>query len=1279
MTRRRILSPLARAVAVPLALGALLLASPPSARAGWDDFEFGQRLIERGYTDYARRVFEGVLADDKRTPADKERARFGMALLGKADTIRVMYDPRVPYAAVKEQLDRAIADIEAFLQKNPNDPKADDARMETGDLRLTFTQWGAELAGNEMVDDPASDDPEKRIRLSDLRQTKPETVREDMQRAVKSAGETFNALQTGAKDPQTKTLAGFRFVVTQYFAALAHPECSQPGVAALKSAEKVLRDYSEINEQYLTGAYAQDFLGLVYQQLGDCEGGQDKAKQYLEALGWFQAVSSLEDTNEESRKLIAKGYYHLGRLANAAKDLNNYAFLKAARRDYEQMDARAPRVKRLEDGILAYVEWALIEDTLGDRAKAIDLCSKASEFAKDVGSRRAELRANDVLGKIVAGGSGTGSGGIEGDPSIVQKVADDLFAKSRWLEAVAAYRRVIASAPQTRQGLVDFAIPSWKRIGDAYRALDLWFEAAIAYEAIVDEVRSGRISNKVDSDPTAKIAFEAAGLEIAMLDEISKRTGDRAVKERKDARIERRAKDFETGSVGDQLFNLALQRFNQAQDDKGRKVAGWENLAAQARTGFAEVAKNAKSEYQDNALQYLVRVPLLLEKPAEALAEADRALAWWETPEAKARLAGNDTLATRRRQQRAWTALWRASALRDLKRDAEALAAVEGFAKAHPGADRATLERAKGLEVETLADLGRIEDAERELTVLQREFPEYHALGAILLKISAHYRTAVTAVGAKLDEIRWRLGGKTGEDGKFVPGLRQQIADLLKEEGRRSAALGDLRTTVSRAEAELRAAEEKVADPATPEEERRINEEKVKRLKESLEKQRPQVAAAQAALAKVRADGVAAEKERQELVARRREIEKEQAVPLRRLAELYRGIDEVVKDLDAAEPPGGKRRRRPDLVFNVATQYYQLARVEGDVVADWTATRAIFEDYLSFPEVKALPETDERKRQAMRALGDAYYRVADAATDPAKRQEAYATAVGYLQAGLAKLPQNTPIVVGHLAGESVVLPWQAKPPLQVDGTWRIPIPRSNSVAELRANVAALTRERLPRYAAARTDENYWRVVQQFKEHVSTEALISTAELDRTVLTMKAAGFDPIFFSEHAVVTPPDALLALARAYARSGVAANGLKAFNLTTAVVYGSRVEVDGPEWWEAKTIALEVQLSDAERELQASGDQSAKAKVAAKDVETMISSMKKLYPHIGGTERHEETLKEWKEIQQRLRALMAALRLPTVPVDLDAAPPREPEEAPPAPAAGGPGEDAGGAGMDR
>jgi hypothetical protein len=63
------------------------------------------------------------------------------------------------------------------------------------------------------------------------------------------------------------------------------------------------------------------------------------------------------------------------------------------------------------------------------------------------------------------------------------------------------------------------------------------------------------------------------------------------------------------------------------------------------------------------------------------------------------------------------------------------------------------------------------------------------------------------------------------------------------------------------------------------------------------------------------------------------------------------------------------------------------------------------------------------------------------------------------------------------------------------------------------------------------------------------------------------------------------------------------------------------------------------------------------------MISMQKSLYPRIGGSGRGPQTLKEWKALQARLKALQSKLGTPVNSTDLDAVP-REAAPEPPAPA---------------
>src|SRR5688572_6117591 len=137
-----------RASFVLLSFAAVVGGGTPSASAGWDDFEFGQRLIERGYIEYASRVFQSILNDTSRPQGDRDRARYGMALLGKADARNAVGNEKVPWAQAVEKVRAALASIEEFVKKYPDDPAADEARFESANFRQWFVDRAADLAAD---------------------------------------------------------------------------------------------------------------------------------------------------------------------------------------------------------------------------------------------------------------------------------------------------------------------------------------------------------------------------------------------------------------------------------------------------------------------------------------------------------------------------------------------------------------------------------------------------------------------------------------------------------------------------------------------------------------------------------------------------------------------------------------------------------------------------------------------------------------------------------------------------------------------------------------------------------------------------------------------------------------------------------------------------------------------------------------------------------------------------------------------------------------------------
>lgn len=1227
---------------------ALSVSLPSPATAGWDDFEFGQKLIEKGYFDYAERVFQSILDDGSRTQADKDKARFGMALLGKAKLGRVLYDERVPYADVKAKYSDAIQQIRAFLDKYPSDPKADDAKSEMASLHLTFTQWGSDLAKNESEEEGPcgsgpSSDKEKKARPCDIRKTTPNEVLADIQNSVRHAEEIFSALKQTAKSQGMKDIAAYSFVVCKYYRALTFPSCSQQAGEALKDAAIQLDDYATTNEQYTAGYYAMDYLGLTKQEQAECEGNDDAAKRlYDGAFQAFQACADTPDQGDDSRRVICRGFFHLGRLANSLKERPwTRDVQRLARKSLQNMERSAPRAVKMEDGIKAMIEWGLLEGTLGDPTAAIGILKKASDHAIEEQFVGVQRRANSMIRCVL---DRAGSSEFEADPGIIQRVAEDMYQNKEFAEAIRVYRQVIVAAPQTRDGLVKYVLPSWNRIGACYRSMEppLYLEAALAFDAVVDEVRAGRIEAKSESDPIARLAKECYDAERGALNELVKATGDATVRDRLNTLTQEGPKLFQMGGSSlDQLYGVGQQFFKQAKDEQDQKSPSFPGTFQRARDSFLEVSKNAESDYQDSALQYLVRIPIELEQWSEAVSQADKALAYWDTAEAKKR-EKDDAFLGRRRVQKGWVGYWKALALREQKRDAEVLALCESFEKTFPGAAPDTVGRITGMHVDVLVDQGKIDEAESVLERLERDYPDYYGLGGILKKLASYYQVKVKALADQIQAATELLAGPPDDRTK---GLRMQIVEAVKRENQLQERVTDLRATLDRARAE-KAAADSMTDKDKADETRAAAEKAIADLE-------PKLKEAEKLLAEARQKREALQKQADDTLARREALEQEQAAPLRKAADLYRRLDDIVKGLDEKEK-GAKQRRQADFVYDVATRYYALAKVQKTVVEDWKTVRSLFEDYLAFPDVKAAPDTEAKKRSAFYALGTALVRLAEAAASEEEARPLYATAVRYLESGLARMAKNTPIVVSHLAGETVTLPWQSG-----GVTWRIPVPRVASEAQFREYVDKLTPDRIPVYTADKTSAAYWKAVDEFKKHVKG---LSDKELESTVKSLKDGGLDATFFGEHAWVSS-DFLLTLAHAYLLSGVEDNAVRAMNSAKAVLRAAKVDEDTAEWWESHTILLEVSVSVAERKVKSGGDKSPEARSAAKEADAAMTTIKRLYPNIGGAERRALTLKEWKAIQLRLRAVGQALGLQLGMIDLEAAAPAPPPVAPPSP----------------
>ncbi|MBL9086053.1 MAG: tetratricopeptide repeat protein, partial [Planctomycetia bacterium] len=993
-----------------LALAALAVALPTPARAGWDDFEFGQRLIEKGYLEYAKRVFETILNDEKRPQQERDRARYGMALLGKADAVTAINNPTVPWSEATNKLDAAIDSIDGFVKKFPDDPQADRARFETAGMQQWFVEQSSELSADAE-------------RLT-ARGAKAGDVLEAATRYADKAIETYRWLSTKAKSDTDKALANYYLAVMGYYKALTAPKCSSTQLDGLKQAQKILEDYAFDNDGKLTQVFAQDFQGQALWAVADCLSGKEQWQTYQKAMSMFIACASTEDQGDDHRKVIALGYYHIGKLANAVAKTDQVTdnptvterevrdILKEARRHLGDLERRAgqSRLDRMDYGLRAMVEWGLVEWRLGAGEDAIRILNTASESATSNGLAHVAAIANAALARVARGTAG-------GDPAVLFKIAENGRTSGKFEDAIAAYRNVIKSASATPENLRKYVYPSWVGVAQSYQARQLIIEAAAAYEVLIDEESAGRLTPEKADAATKKLMSEAYERQRALATEIFTKTGDAADKRRRDEItnrvIERLPKWQADGAGGGSVSDLAYRRgrelFAEAvklKDDPKQPKEAWQKLLREARGFFTETAKQTTSEYQDPALVYLVRVEIELEQWDDAVKAAAAARAAWATDAGKRKVADNPSLAGMRRAQAAAADYWEARAQVYAGRPDEALKLLDGFATRHPdGGDYGPI--ALGLRCDVLAEQGKVAEAEAAYRDLLTKAPDYPKIPAIVAKLAKHYQEVSKEIQGKIDAVQLELLGPVDDRAK---GVRAQRIAADKEESQIVEQIAAMNQTIARLEAWFEFI--KGDGVKFGEEEKRKNEAELAAALEARKKARVALAAAREKI-----DVLA--KRAEALTAQRTQLQLEQVPSMRRAAELYLQLDEALQKLDAANP-GAKPRRTADDVGRLAYRYYLLARNDPATKTDLVAARDLFEQYFAMPEVKALPEHHQNRRTYARITGDVWYRLAEQATgDDAKK--AYQKALVYLEPYAARNPVNAAIVRLVLRGEVAVL------------------------------------------------------------------------------------------------------------------------------------------------------------------------------------------------------------------------------------------------------------------
>ena len=214
----------------------------------------------------------------------------------------------------------------------------------------------------------------------------------------------------------------------------------------------------------------------------------------------------------------------------AVPDKETRDLLKEARRYLPDLEKRAKATK-LETGLLAMVEWGLVEWRLDAANEAIRILKRASELGSEGSFPRVVARANAALAKVAtAGGSGGDDAG--GDPSVLFKVAEDLRGRGKFVEAVGAYRKVVRAGSAAPDTLRKYVYPAWFAMGQCYDAQKLPMEAAACYDVLLDEARAGRVTPDKADDTTKRLVRDSMERWRKLLNDLAALTGDSSDKAR---------------------------------------------------------------------------------------------------------------------------------------------------------------------------------------------------------------------------------------------------------------------------------------------------------------------------------------------------------------------------------------------------------------------------------------------------------------------------------------------------------------------------------------------------------------------------------------------------------------------------------------------------------------------------------------------------------------------------------------------------------------------------
>lgn len=1188
-----------------------------TARAGEDDFDYakvlaglGQSTGDKAYFEYARKVLNRMLNDSASNDERKDLARFGLADLASNEARGALARPGVAFKDLTRLFDEACDALERFVTKYPKHKKANDARLAIGTTRLGFAQF---------VKDSLLGDSEEMA----TRGTTATEVQATARAFVESASKHFDSLRTGydsAEPSDLQLLAHYNWVMCQHYKALVEPPCTAAAMHALEAAAKELERFVFDYDGTLIAVYAQDISGLNFAEMGKCAREQEKREEHYRAsLGWFDTCMQTPNDSPEHLEVITRGFFHFARTCLEIREMGGVNYLRFGVENVSPMLARYPDARLKDNGVRAWIELGKLHAARESYAEAIATLDEAATFAKTGGMPALEALANREIARVVEGATGS----LDVDADIMIRIGNARMADERWSDAIGMYQQALSALPRTRVNL-DRIVDLWKRVSSCYGQLGDDLGAAMSLEPIHELWLDGvPVRSTAENDPTM---IEYGNLRLSSIARW-KRMADETGSPTFDARFKAMRNSFGKDYPGHPqekvgVWNEALDLLIQGAKARGSERERQLNRATEL---LKQVAADATNQKQDDAWAYMARIGNMLKDTQRTLKVWKDADAAWATPEAVAQVEAHDSIRKRRQDARGEVLFWAADALVELQKWDEVLALLDGYHGTYANWRNAKKDTndytfyAGTMAFLVEAHLGKndIDAAIEQFRRLLRVAPDSPRLPIITQRLASFYNDQAKG-------IEDRLRALVNEARELKP-KRVAIEKLYFT---KAGALNSARNERRVAAEVVKAYDETIAAGEDPMKKFKISPTQYKEAKEKVAAKDadearlvPEIEALAAQMGtmdeRINAISVDLAKGKDELYE-----------PRRRAAEFYYELWRAQKDGGTPTPTDNVR------VF--ADLYRRAALLRPGVQENWARARELYEDYLARDDAKGEPRQD-----AMGQLGSIYYRLAVTTTDAKARAELVEAARERLQASMATLPENNPIIVSLLKGELVAYQWTD--PSSNEKGWFL-LPLVGNVAELKAAVRDMGARGGGPVVAFEKDgdrNRHAQVLKSFQQYVA--GVYKDAQLTTLQKSLAdAAGFNAVFWANFANASK-EFRLALAWVYSESGTTTDAPKAINLADSLIRGSSrltFEEETEDWWMATVLALRARVVYAEA-LMKEERGSATAKSVIANASSYLTMLQNTYPQLGAPERP-ESLDELVALQERLHPLRQAADMP-------------------------------------